>query len=144
MDAIDNSAGVDCSDHEVNLKILFNQLIQHKALSRNERDEMLVEMEDSVAEHVLNDTKQQTFLISVMEKKSISNTSAYEQLIDDMSKNADMPLSRTVEFLPDQEELASRHGRGLSYTRPELAIVTSYAKIQLYQQLLKCLEQLLI
>lgn len=141
MDAIDNSAGVDCSDHEVNLKIFFNQLIQHKALSQNERDVLLVEMENAVAEHVLKDTKQQNFLLSVMEKKSVSNALAYEQLIDDMSKHADMPLSRSVEFLPDQEELASRHGRGLSYTRPELAIITSYAKIQLYQELLKCLDE---
>lgn len=140
MDAIDNSAGVDCSDHEVNLKIFFNQLIQNKRLSRNERDQLLVEMENSVALHVLADTQQQTFLLSVMEKKSVCNVSTYEQLIDDMSKNANMPLSRTVEFLPDQEELASRQGRGLSYTRPELAIIASYAKIQLYQQLLTCLD----
>lgn len=140
MDAIDNSAGVDCSDHEVNLKIFFNHLIQQNALSQNARDELLVEMENSVAELVLQDTKQQTFLLSVMEKKSVSNTSTYEQLIDDMSKNTDMPLSRIVEFLPDQEELTLRHSRGLSYTRPELAIITSYTKIQLYQQLLKCLD----
>ncbi|HCU06683.1 MAG TPA: hypothetical protein DIC42_03765 [Holosporales bacterium] len=140
MDAIDNSAGVDCSDHEVNLKIFFNQLIQQNTLSQSARDELLVEMENSVAELVLQDTKQQTFLLSVMEKTSLTNISTYEQLIDDMSKNTDMPLSRIVEFLPDQEELALRHGRGLSYTRPELAIITSYAKIQLYQQLLKCLD----
>jgi glutamate dehydrogenase len=140
MDAIDNSAGVDCSDHEVNLKIFFNQLIQQKALSQSARDELLVEMEKSVAELVLQDTKQQTFLLSVMEKTSLTNTSAYEQLIDDMSKNVDMPLNRAVEFLPDQEELTLRHSRGLSYTRPELAIITSYSKIQLYQKLLKCLD----
>ena len=140
MDAIDNSAGVDCSDHEVNLKIFFNHLIQQKSLSQNARDELLIEMEKSVAELVLQDTKQQTFLLSVMETTSLTNTAAYEQLIDSMSKNTDMPLNRVVEFLPNPEELALRHGRGLSYTRPELAIITSYAKIQLYQQLLKCLD----
>ncbi|MDP2194235.1 MAG: NAD-glutamate dehydrogenase, partial [Alphaproteobacteria bacterium] len=139
-DAIDNSAGVDCSDHEVNLKIFFNQLIQKNALTYDQRDDMMRAMETSVAQHVLRNTAQQVFLLSVLAHGAHNNTSVIEQFVDDMVKHPKMPLNKQVEYLPAYEELSNRFGQGQGYTRPELAIITAYAKNQLYQKLMEYID----
>ncbi|CAO5675429.1 MAG: NAD-specific glutamate dehydrogenase [Holosporales bacterium] len=134
MDAVDNSAGVDCSDHEVNIKILFNVLQQRGLLSLQERDQMLVDMTDSVADLVLNDNRQQTFLLSQLERSLPLNENDYLTLMHKMEKDSFLPLDVHVEYLPTKNQLNARLGQ--SFTRPELAIITSYAKLHLYQTLL--------
>ncbi|CAO4840308.1 MAG: NAD-specific glutamate dehydrogenase [Holosporales bacterium] len=134
MDAVDNSAGVDCSDHEVNIKILFNLLQQKGLLSLQERDQMLIDMTDSVANLVLNDNRQQTFLLSLLERSLPLNENDYLTLMHKMEKDPFLPLDVGVEYLPAKTQLSARLGQ--SFTRPELAIITSYSKLHLYQMLL--------
>lgn len=134
MDAVDNSAGVDCSDHEVNIKILFNLLQQNGLLSAQERDQMLIDMTDSVVHLVLQDNRQQTFLLSVLERSASFYENDYLTMMHEMENDPFLPLDVTVEYLPKKSQLSARHGQ--SFTRPELAIITSYSKLHLYQKLL--------
>ncbi|MBP9752551.1 MAG: NAD-glutamate dehydrogenase [Proteobacteria bacterium] len=142
MDAVDNSAGVDCSDHEVNIKIFFNYLKQNNLLNMKKRDEMLSQMTDNVAELVLKDNKDQTFLLSILESSVFDYTERYKNLIVKLSKSAFLPLDATVEFLPTVQDLSQRHAEQKSFTRPELAILISYTKLHLYQELLNNFDTL--
>jgi glutamate dehydrogenase len=128
-DAIDNSAGVDTSDHEVNLKILIDRAIAAGALSRDEREPLLRAMTDDVAALVLRDNYLQGEALSVAEARGLSAFDRQVRLLRELEKSGQ--LDRALEFLPDDEELAERvaHRRGL--TRPELAVVLAYAKLAL-------------
>ncbi|MBM3468393.1 MAG: NAD-glutamate dehydrogenase [Alphaproteobacteria bacterium] len=131
-DAIDNSAGVDCSDHEVNLKILFNTL--GNSISRNERNELLKEMTDNVAKLVLTDNYRQTQILTVLEAAKSSDINTYQSLMRLLE--SDVGLDRTLEALPDDETLEQRRAKNQGLTRPELSILLAYSKIFLYEKIL--------
>ncbi|MCW8871733.1 MAG: NAD-glutamate dehydrogenase [Xanthomonadales bacterium] len=133
-DFIDNSAGVDTSDHEVNIKILLNLASRAGKLSANKRKALLVEMTDEVAQMVLRSNYLQTQAITIMEKFSPSRLGSKQHFIDVLEDQG--LLNRELEFLPGDEELQERRDRGEGLTRPELAVLLSYSKINLYQQLL--------
>ena len=133
-DFIDNSAGVDTSDHEVNIKILLNLALRKGKLTPEKRIELLAKMTDEVADQVLRSNYLQTQAISMMKKFSISRLGAKKHFINVLEDEG--LLDRELEFLPDDDELSERKDRGEGLTRPELAVLLSYSKITLYQQLL--------
>lgn len=131
-DAIDNSAGVDCSDHEVNLKILFSTL--GGSISRDERNILLKEMTNDVAGLVLADNYRQTQILTVMEAARAADINAYQALI--RSLEAEVRLDRSLEALPDDETLEQRRSHNQGMTRPELSVLLAYSKISLYEKIL--------
>ncbi len=133
-DAIDNSAGVDCSDHEVNYKILLNSVVAQGEMTNKQRNRLLAELTNDVAVHVLRDNYQQTAALSLENWHSQSLLSVHKRFIQHL-ENAGL-LNRAIEFLPSNIEINARSQRGLALTSPELAVVLAYAKLQLYQQLL--------
>ena len=135
-DFIDNSAGVDCSDHEVNIKIALSLLEKSGDMSREERDILLQDMENEVGELVLIDNKQQTLALSIMEKSTISfQTESFIPLLEELEKNAG--LKRKVEFLPSNQEIQKIIASEERLTRPELSVILSYSKMLIYNNLEK-------
>jgi glutamate dehydrogenase len=128
-DAIDNSAGVDTSDHEVNLKILLSGPLRRGELSADARDTLLNEMTDDVAEHVLKDNYDQTLALSVAQSRAAKDLDAHGRFIRELESRG--KLDRAVEFLPDDVELRVRAQRDQGLTRPELAVLLAYAKLDL-------------
>jgi glutamate dehydrogenase len=133
-DAIDNSAGVDSSDHEVNIKILLNGLVRAGAMTLPQRDELLAEMTDDVAHHVLGHNYSQTFAISHQEATAKRDLDAHERFIEQLEKAN--RLDRYVEFLPSAEEFRARRSVGQGLTRPELSVLTAYSKLTLFDALI--------
>ena len=133
-DFIDNSAGVNCSDVEVNLKILLNGAVRAKELTRVGRDRLLVQMTDEVAALVLRNNYLQGQAISTSEFQSKARLSENAYVIRALERSGD--LNRSLEFLPTDEEIAERRKAGEGLTRPELAITLSYGKIWLYRALI--------
>ena len=129
-DAIDNSAGVDTSDHEVNLKILMSGPLRRGELSADERVSLLTAMTEDVAKLVLKDNYDQTLALSVAETTAARDIDATSRFMHELERKG--VLDRNVEFLPTDEaiELLQREGRGL--TRPESAVILAYAKLDLY------------
>lgn len=134
-DAIDNSAGVDMSDHEVNIKILFQPLLSSGKLSLQERNKILEEMTDEVNKLVLIDNYCQSMSISLAERRSKQDMALFSTLIDYLEERGG--LKREVEFLPDLKAIAERQRNGEGLTRPELAIVLAYTKMGLFRRLLE-------
>ncbi|WP_438951591.1 NAD-glutamate dehydrogenase [Porticoccus sp.] len=134
-DFIDNSAGVDCSDHEVNIKILLNGLVQSQDLTVKQRNQLLVEMTEEVSELVLANNYRQTLAISLAHFRCKNNFSEYWRAITDWEANG--LINRPLEYLPDDETLKEREKRQLGLTHPELAVLVSYAKILIKDQVLK-------
>jgi len=133
-DFIDNAGGVDCSDHEVNIKVLLNVVRKTKRLSEKKRKELLAEMTDEVTQLVLRNNYLQTQAISVMESQSVDRISEFAYLITVLERRGG--LNRALEFLPSPEAIEERSKAGLGLTRPELSVIQSYAKINLYDILL--------
>jgi glutamate dehydrogenase len=133
-DFIDNSAGVNTSDVEVNIKILLNPLVQAGKLTRGDRNKLLVRMTNEVAALVLRNNYLQSQAISVLELHAGPRLAEYQHLIRSLERSGD--LNRTLEFLPSDDELADRRKNGTSLTRPELAILLAYSKIWLNNHLL--------
>ncbi len=133
-DFIDNSAGVDCSDHEVNIKILLDRAVGEGRLDVQARNALLAEMTDEVAELVLRSNYLQTQAISMMESLTSDRLGAEAHLIAMLDRKG--ILDRDLEHLPDEEQLRDRVARDVGLTRPELALLFSYSKISLYQELL--------
>ena len=134
-DAIDNSAGVDCSDHEVNIKILLNAVVADGEMTEKQRDRLLADMTDEVAAHVLADNYFQTQVLSVTEtlgQKVFQRQIRFMRALE----RAEI-LNRTVEFLPDDEALAELVNEHESLTRPELAVLLAYSKMDLFAALVK-------
>jgi glutamate dehydrogenase len=129
-DAIDNSAGVDSSDHEVNIKILLNSLVRNGQMSEQERDELLVSMTSDVANHVLAHNYSQTLAISLQQATAIIDVDAHERFMQNLE--AIGQLNRAVEFLPNTDEMRQKSERKEGLTRPELSVLTAYGKIQLF------------
>jgi len=134
-DFIDNSAGVDTSDHEVNIKILLNAQVQAKKLTLPERNKLLASMTGEVAELVLTDNYRQNQAISLMQRMSLTRLGSKQHFIRTLE--AQGLLDRQIEFLPSDAEIAERRLRGQGLTRPELSVLLSYAKLVLFQQLVE-------
>ncbi|HEY1630470.1 MAG TPA: NAD-glutamate dehydrogenase [Rhizomicrobium sp.] len=132
-DAIDNSAGVDTSDHEVNLKILLSGPLRRGELSSAQRDDLLGEMTDDVAAHVLRDNYDQTLALSVAQSRGVKDIDSEGRFIRDLERRG--KLDRAVEFLPGDEDLRKRAQDGKGLTRPELAVLLAYAKLDLDSEL---------
>ncbi|UNK41291.1 NAD-glutamate dehydrogenase [Luteimonas sp. S4-F44] len=133
-DFIDNSAGVDTSDHEVNIKILLNDVVQAKKLTVPARNKLLASMTDEVAELVLWDNYRQNQALSLMERMSVSRLGSKRHFIRTLE--AQGLLDRQIEFLPSDAELSERKAKGLGLTRPELAVLLSYSKLVAFDQML--------
>ncbi len=133
-DFIDNSAGVNTSDVEVNLKILLNGAVRAKEITRAARDRLLVQMTDEVAALVLRNNYLQGQAISTSEFQAKQRLSENAFVIHALERSGD--LNRSLEFLPSDEDLAERRQAGEGLTRPELAITLSYGKIWLYKALI--------
>jgi glutamate dehydrogenase len=134
-DFIDNSAGVDTSDHEVNIKILLNDAVQRGELTVEARNAQLAAMTDEVERLVLADNYRQNQAISLMERMSVARLGSKQHFIRVLEERG--LLDRQIEFLPSDAEFALRKSRGQGLTRPELSILLSYSKIVLFQQLLE-------
>ncbi len=133
-DFIDNSAGVDTSDHEVNIKILLNAEVQRKKLTMPERNKLLASMTDEVAQLVLNDNYRQNQALSLMQRMTLSRLGSKQHFIRTLESQG--LLDRQIEYLPSDAEIADRKARRIGLTRPELSVLLSYSKIVLFQQLL--------
>ncbi len=133
-DAIDNSAGVDTSDHEVNLKILMDRAIAAGQLAAPEREPLLHGMAEDIAALVLRDNYLQGEALSVAEGRGMSALDRQARLIRDLEKSG--RLDRALEFLPDDETLADRAAHRQGLTRPELAVLLAYSKMALDTELL--------
>ncbi len=134
-DAIHNSAGVDTSDHEVNLKICLAPLVRSGALSLEDRDALLAEMTDEVAALVLRDNDMQSQAISMALRSAAADMELFGSLLDYLVESAG--LDRGVEFLPTTRQLSDRRAEGVNLTRPELAVMLAYVKMGLYRRLLE-------
>jgi glutamate dehydrogenase len=133
-DFIDNSAGVDCSDHEVNIKIVLGDVVADGELTRKQRDKLLESMTDEVAGLVLADNYLQTQAISQAMIDAPSALDSQWQMMRQLERAGE--LNRAIEFLPDDEELERRIAAGEGLTRPEYAVLFSYAKMTLYRDTL--------
>jgi glutamate dehydrogenase len=133
-DFIDNSAGVNCSDLEVNLKILLNGAVRAGDITLAARNRLLVRMTDDVAALVLRNNTLQSLAISTDEFLSKQRLSESAFVIRALERSGD--LNRSLEYLPTEEEIAERRKAGEGLTRPELAVTLSYGKIWLYRSLI--------
>jgi glutamate dehydrogenase len=133
-DAIDNSAGVDTSDHEVNIKILLGLPIAEGELTEKQRNALLAEMTGDVAALVLRDNVFQTQVLSVTGRIAPQLLDAQARFMQFLEKSG--RLNREIEFLPSEEEIAERRAHGLGLTSPECAVLLAYSKIWLYDELL--------
>jgi len=133
-DFVDNSGGVDCSDHEVNIKILLNNLPTRAELTLAKRNKLLVDMTDEVAHLVLRDNYLQSQALSVLETRAVSDLLEHAHSIRSLELSG--ALDRGLEFLPGAEEMTERHKANRGLTRPELAILLAYSKMALYSRLI--------
>ncbi|MEU7174737.1 MULTISPECIES: NAD-glutamate dehydrogenase [Micromonospora] len=130
-DFIDNAAGVDCSDHEVNIKILLNTAVADGELDRPERDELLAQMTDEVADLVLRDNYDQARALNNAQAQAASLLPVHRRMINELERSG--ALNRSLEALPSDEELAVRTESGL--TAPEFAVLLAYVKIVLEREI---------
>jgi glutamate dehydrogenase len=128
-DAIDNSAGVNTSDVEVNFKIALASAVRDNRLTMEERNALLFEMTEDVAFLVLRNNYLQTLALSLAERRGAEDVAFAEGLMRMLE--AEGRLDRTVEFLPAEEALEERAKRGGGLTRPELSVLLAYAKLSL-------------
>jgi glutamate dehydrogenase len=133
-DAIDNSAGVNTSDVEVNIKVALSVALHSGSLSLEARDKLLAEMTDEVAALVLRNNYQQTLALSLAQRRGLEELGFQQRLMQMLEGRGE--LDRAVEYLPDDAELGERRKRGQGLTRPELAVLLAYAKLSLYGELL--------
>ncbi|MEO1457372.1 MAG: NAD-glutamate dehydrogenase, partial [Pseudomonadota bacterium] len=129
-DAVDNSAGVDCSDHEVNIKIALGAVQAEGDITEKQRNALLAEMTDTVADLVLATNYSQTGAISMVEARAPRLLSEHARFMRALEGRG--LLDRAVELLPDDEALAERAAEGRGLTRPELSVLVAYAKITLF------------
>ncbi|PSW14818.1 NAD-glutamate dehydrogenase [Photobacterium sanctipauli] len=132
-DFIDNVGGVDCSDNEVNIKILLNSLVTGGDLTYKQRNELLERMEDEVGDIVLDDAYCQSESISVTQQQQVQLLKEQIRFIHHLEKNG--KLDRALEYLPDDDTLAEREKAGMGLTRPELAVLVAYGKMVLKEDL---------
>lgn len=134
-DAIDNSAGVDCSDHEVNLKIALGAAMQSGKLTLKDRNKLLKSMTDDVAHLVLEDNRLQTQALSLAEAQGVAIIDPAQSFMHALE--AEDFLNRAVEFLPSDKELADFKGQRIGLTRPSLSVLLAYSKLAFARDLKK-------
>lgn len=133
-DFIDNSAGVDCSDHEVNIKILLNDSIKQSKVSLDQRNVLLEKMSNEVSDLVLLDNKNQALLISIESHLGINRTHEHGWLINHLSESG--ILNTKIEALPNRQTLSVMISNKKSLTRPEIAVLIAYAKNSIFSNLI--------
>ena len=134
-DAIDNSAGVNTSDMEVNIKIALSIPLRDGRLTMDRRNALLAEMTDDVAGLVLRNNYLQTLALSLAERRGMEDFGFLQRLIQTLEARG--LLDRAVEYLADDMQLAERRRRSQPFTRPELSVLLAYAKLTLYEDLLE-------
>ncbi|MDC0603412.1 NAD-glutamate dehydrogenase, partial [Aliiglaciecola sp.] len=132
-DFIDNVGGVDCSDNEVNIKILLNALVNEGELTNKQRNELLYSMTDDVADLVIQDCYRQTQSISITEYGGPSLLKEQLRFIHGLEREG--ALNRELEFIPSDDELSDRLASGRGLTRPELSVLIAYGKMVLKEKL---------
>jgi glutamate dehydrogenase len=133
-DAIDNSAGVDTSDHEVNIKILLTALTREGELTFEQRNTLLASMTDDTARQVLRDNYEQNVLLGNARAQQHLMLPVHRRVITSLEERGD--LDRALEFLPTNAEIDRRHDGGLGLTSPEFSVLAAYVKLALKQDLL--------
>ncbi|WP_110666058.1 NAD-glutamate dehydrogenase [Salinicola halophilus] len=133
-DFIDNAGGVNCSDHEVNIKILLDDIVQRGDMTEKQRNELLGEMTDEVGDLVVRDNYRQTQALSLAELQSQEGLGPYRRFINELE--AAGSLDRELEFLPSDEQLIERSNNDGGLTLPELCVLISYAKSTLKSDLI--------
>ena len=148
-DSIDNSAGVDCSDNEVNIKILLSQLVKSGRLSQKERNQLLVDMTDEVAQKCLFNNYRQTQILDSLEMHAALNMYQHARFMRHLEHEG--ILSRKLENLPSDKQITDRIAKNQGLTRPELSILLSYSKLTYKNALLdasslteECYDKLLL
>ncbi|GAA4607220.1 NAD-glutamate dehydrogenase [Actinoallomurus liliacearum] len=132
-DFIDNSAGVDTSDHEVNIKILLDQVVRDGELTRKQRDALFLQMTDEVADLVLRDNYQQNVVLAAARRQASSMLHVHARHMRKLER--DGKLKRRLEDLPDDKALAERRQAGLGLTGPEFATLLAYSKLTLEEEI---------
>jgi glutamate dehydrogenase len=133
-DAMDNSAGVACSDREVNIKIALSAAMKSEKVSLKERNVILEKMSDEVSALVLKDNESQTSAISITQSEGYLGLGAKMQFLNNLEHSG--LLNRSVEFLPADKEILKRQADKVGMTRPELCVILSYSKMDLYPKIL--------
>ena len=134
-DAIDNVAGVNCSDHEVNLKILLDAAVADGEITTSQRNELLAALTDAVAKHVLSESNAQALALSLERRQASGLLDLHARLIDDLDRKGQ--LDRELEGLPRERGIQERKAANEGLTGPELAVLLAYAKIALHADLLE-------
>ncbi len=125
-DAIDNSAGVDCSDHEVNIKIVLDGVVDAGELTTEQRNELLASMTDDVADLVLADNEAQTLALVIARRQALPMVNVHARYIEVLETEGF--LDRGLEFLPTDKQIAERQASGAGLQAPELAVLIAYTK----------------
>ena len=125
-DAIDNSAGVDCSDHEVNIKIALGGAVAKGALTIEQRNDVLVAMTDEVGELVLDDNRAQTLALAIARRQAFPMVNVHSRYLNTLESEG--WLNRALEFLPTDRQIAERQSAGTGLTTPEFAVLLAYTK----------------
>ncbi|HYH48642.1 MAG TPA: NAD-glutamate dehydrogenase domain-containing protein, partial [Acidimicrobiia bacterium] len=133
-DAIDNSAGVDCSDHEVNIKILLDTVVDDGEMTLLQRNRLLAEMTDEVAAMVLRDNYDQTGALATARAQAAPMVDVHARYLRKLESEG--TLDRAIEFLPSDEVLAQRRSAGTGLTAPEFAVLLAYTKLDVSSRLL--------
>ena len=133
-DAIDNSGGVDCSDHEVNIKILLDTVVADGELTIRQRDRLLAEMSDEVAAMVLRDNYDQTGALATARAQAAPMVDVHARYLRKLESESG--LDRAIEFLPSDEVLAQRRSAGTGLTSPEFSVLLAYTKLDVSGRLL--------
>jgi len=134
-DAIDNSAGVDLSDHEVNIKILLSEIVQSGMLPVEERNALLKVIADEVIDDVLQHNRNHALLLTIAVRRSRRSIEYFATLLREIVKRG--YVSRSLEFLPEDDELLERARKREGLTRPELAICLGAVKMWVKDELVK-------
>ncbi|NDI84997.1 NAD-glutamate dehydrogenase [Undibacterium crateris] len=132
-DAIDNSAGVDCSDHEVNIKILVGAIVEAGDLTLKQRNDLLASMTDEVGHLVLTDNYYQSQALDIAAHRPLYVLDGQQRLMQTLEKQG--RLNRAIEYLPSDEEIFHRKARKQGLTAPEGAVVLAYAKMSVFDEL---------
>ena len=134
-DSIDNSAGVDCSDNEVNIKILLSQLVKSGRLGKKERNQLLVDMTDEIAQKCLFNNYRQTQIIDSIQLHAAQKMYQHARFMRHLENGG--ILNRRLEYLPSDKQITDRIARNQGLTRPELSILLSYSKLTYKNALLE-------
>jgi glutamate dehydrogenase len=125
-DAIDNSAGVDCSDHEVNIKVLLGEVMADGELTMKQRNQLLVDMTDEVADLVLANNRAQTLALLIARTQTLPMANVHARYLDQLEFEG--WLDRSLEFLPTDKQIAERQSAGSGLRTPEFAVLIAYTK----------------